>query len=199
MTCIAGYKNLMNEKHDLIERARVFTIAAHKAVGQRRKYSGDCYSIHPEEVAAMVAERGGTAEMIAASWLHDTVEDTHVTLDDIRAFFGEEIADLVYWLTDISKKEDGNRRVRKAIDRAHLAKAPAKAQTIKYCDSILNTRDIAENDPKFAKVYLPEKMADLEAMDRGDPELRAFAINQVNEALNCLENETASQPKRSFT
>jgi (p)ppGpp synthase/HD superfamily hydrolase len=188
----------MNEKSNLIERAKCFAIAAHKAVGQRRKYSGDCYSIHPEEVALMVAERGGSEAMIAAAWLHDTVEDTKVANDDIRDLFDDEVADLVYWLTDVSKLTDGNRRIRKAIDREHLAAAPADAQTIKYCDSILNTRDIAKNDPKFAAVYLPEKLADLEAMDKGDPELRAYAISQVKEAQNRLENGTSSEPKRSF-
>lgn len=185
---------MTEEELIIIEKAKIFAIAAHKAVGQVRKYSGDCYSIHPEEVAALVEEHGGSPAMIAAAWLHDTVEDTNITDDDIRKIFGYEIADLVFWLTDASKPEDGNRRERKRIDREKLANAPADAQTVKYCDSILNTRDIAENDQKFAKVYLPEKLAELEVMDKGDPELRQIAIDQVVEAQNLLENGMSAAP-----
>jgi len=58
-----------------------------------------------------------------AAWLHDTVEDTPCTLDDVRNMCGEEVAVLVEMLTDTSKPEDGNRAARKAIDREHTAKA----------------------------------------------------------------------------
>lgn len=164
---------------DLIETARLYAQAAHRAVGQKRKYTGECYTVHTEEVAALVASFDGTKEMIAAAHLHDVVEDTAVEVADIRAVFGEEVADLVDWLTDSSKPEDGNRAVRKAIDRDRLGTAPAAAQTIKCCDLISNTTSIVEGDPRFAKVYLKEKFELLDVMTSADPRARDAALQQI--------------------
>lgn len=150
--------------------AKFFAIAAHKACKHKRKYSGECYTVHLKEVATMVENYGGTDEMIAAAWLHDIVEDTGITIEDIDIFFGADIGNLVGWLTDISMPEDGNRKTRKAIDRNHLSYAPASAQTIKLCDVISNTSSIMENDPKFAEVYLREKADLLAVMTEGHPE-----------------------------
>ena len=159
----------------LVEQARVFATAAHAAVGQTRKYTFEPYIVHPAEVASIVTQAGGTAEMIAAAWLHDTVEDTEVTIEVIRDEFGAEVAELVGWLTDVSRPEHGNRLHRKALDRAHSAMAPAEAQTIKLADLIANSRDIIQNDPDFAKIYLEEKRLLLEVMTKGDPTLMAQA------------------------
>ena len=164
---------------DLVTRARVFATAAHAAVGQLRKYTFEPYIVHPEEVAGLVEEYGGTAAMIAAAWLHDTVEDTGVTSELIRKEFGDEVADLVGWLTDVSRPDHGNRAQRKAVDRAHTAAAPAEAQTIKLCDLICNTRSIAEHDAKFAVTYLAEKRLLLEVLVKGDSRLRERALAQI--------------------
>jgi (p)ppGpp synthase/HD superfamily hydrolase len=164
---------------ELVERARMFATAAHAAVGQLRKYTFEPYIVHPAEVAGIVAEAGGTPEMIAAAWLHDTVEDTGVTSELIRAEFGDEVAMLVGWLTDVSRPDHGNRAARKAVDRAHTAAAPAEAQTIKLADLICNTKSIVAHDPKFAVTYLAEKRELLEVMTKGDPALRARARRQI--------------------
>ena len=164
---------------DIVERARVFATAAHAAVGQLRKYTFEPYIVHPAEVAEIVAEAGGTPEMIAAAWLHDTVEDTGVTSELIRAEFGDEVATLVGWLTDVSRPDHGNRAARKAVDRAHTAAAPAEAQTIKLADLICNTKSIVAHDPKFAVTYLAEKRELLEVMTKGNPSLRERAIRQI--------------------
>ena len=84
---------------------------------------------------------------------------------------------MVVELTDISKPEDGNRATRKAMDRDKLAKVSDDAQTIKLADLISNGKDIAINDPKFAKVFLNEKRQLLEVLDRGDPALMKQAKN----------------------
>ena len=164
---------------DTVERARMFATAAHAAVGQLRKYTFEPYIVHPAEVAAIVEEYGGTPEMIAAAWLHDTVEDTGVTSELIRKEFGDEVADLVGWLTDVSRPDHGNRAQRKAVDRAHTAAAPAAAQTIKLADLICNTRSIMLHDAKFAVTYLAEKRLLLEVMTKGDPRLRELAQQQI--------------------
>jgi len=164
---------------ELVERARMFATAAHAAVGQLRKYTFEPYIVHPAEVAGIVAEAGGTPEMIAAAWLHDTVEDTGVTSELIRAEFGDEVAMLVGWLTDVSRPDHGNRAARKAVDRAHTAAAPSEAQTIKCCDLISNTRSIVAHDPKFAETYLAEKRLLLEVMTKADPRLLERAREQI--------------------
>ena len=158
-----------------VEKARTFAIAAHKAIGQRRKYSGACYSVHPAEVAELVAQSGGSEAMIAAAWLHDVVEDTNITQADISAMFDPEIAELVEWLTDVSKPEDGNRKLRKAMDLAHLAAAPRDAQWVKTCDLIANARDICANDPSFGRVFLREAKELLAAMEHVPADMRAQA------------------------
>jgi (p)ppGpp synthase/HD superfamily hydrolase len=165
----------------MIERARVFATAAHAAVGQVRKYTFEPYIVHPAEVAKIVKDAGGTEVMVAAAWLHDTVEDTGVTIETIRAEFGVEVAELVGWLTDVSRPEHGNRAHRKALDRAHSAAAPAEAQTVKLADLIANTRSIMAHDAAFAKTYLEEKRLLLAVMTKGDAGLMAEARRHIGE------------------
>jgi (p)ppGpp synthase/HD superfamily hydrolase len=162
-----------------VERARIFATAAHAAVGQTRKYTGEPYVVHPIEVSEIVASVGGTDAMVAAALLHDVLEDTGVTFDVLEAEFGSEVAELVLWLTDVSKPEDGNRSTRKALDRQHSAAAPAEAQTIKVADLISNTRSIVAHDPGFAKLYLEEKRMLLEVLTKADPTLLNQAQEQV--------------------
>ena len=163
----------------VVEKARIFATAAHSAAGQLRKYTMEPYIVHPTEVVSIVASVPHTLEMLAAAWLHDTVEDTDVSIDVVRAEFGDAVADLVGWLTDVSRPEDGNRAHRKAIDRAHSAEAPVAAQTIKLADLISNSRSIVQHDPAFAKTYLEEKRLLLAVMTKGDRDLHALAASYV--------------------
>jgi (p)ppGpp synthase/HD superfamily hydrolase len=167
---------------DIVRKAQVFATAAHAAVGQKRKYTGEPYIVHPAEVASIVASvEGATFDMIAAAWLHDVIEDTGCTFTDVHMAFGIDIATLVDWLTDVSRPEDGNRATRKAIDRAHTAQAPAEAQTIKLADLISNSRSIMQHDPAFAKTYLEEKRLLLEVMTKGDAGLMAEARKYIGD------------------
>lgn len=161
---------------DIIEKARVFATAAHSAVRQVRKYTGEPYINHPAELVELLREHGiADQQMLAAAWLHDVVEDTGISLEVIRAEFGACVATLVEGLTDVSKPEDGNRKTRKAIDRAHTAAQSPACKTIKLADLISNTRSIVERDPEFAKVYLAEKRELLAVMRDADPRLWALA------------------------
>lgn len=171
----------------IVRKAEIFASAAHAAVGQVRKYTGEPYIVHPREVAAMVASFGGDDAMIAAAWLHDVVEDTEVTLDEVRYYFGDDVADLVYWLTDVSKPEDGNRATRKEMDRQHTAQAPGRAQTVKCCDLISNTQSIAEHDKDFARVYLVEKHKLLDVLHRADPNALAAARAMAQKAREMVD------------
>ena len=158
-------------------RAQAFCIAAHCAVGQKRKYTGEDYYHHPIQVAELIQEYATdyTEEMLIAAHLHDVVEDTQIELSIIAQQFGSVVAGYVEQLTDVSRPEDGNRAQRKAIDFEHTALACPNAQTIKLADLISNTRSIVERDPVFAVTYLIEKRRLLEVLKAGDPTLYAMA------------------------
>jgi (p)ppGpp synthase/HD superfamily hydrolase len=160
----------------LVTRARAFAARAHE--GQLRKWTGEPYASHVDEVAELVAAAGAPEQVVAAAYLHDTVEDTPTTLDDLRAAFGEDVADMVALLTDVPLSA-GNRATRKALDRLRLASAPPWVQTIKLADLISNTSTIAQHNPKFARVYLAEKRALLALMTEGDLRLRLMALGMT--------------------
>tara|TARA_B110000971_G_scaffold59207_1_gene60406 strand:- start:1231 stop:1752 length:522 start_codon:yes stop_codon:yes gene_type:complete len=145
--------------------ARVYATAAHAAVGQRRKYTDQPYIVHPIRVAEIVDLYGGTDDMISAAYLHDVVEDTAVSIDDINDMFGSAVAVIVEGLTDVSKPEDGNRAVRKAMDRQHSADATWAAQFVKCADIIDNAGDIGDHDPSFNVVYRQEMLLLLGVLD----------------------------------
>jgi len=158
---------------DIVQRALRFATVAHG--DQKRKYTGEPYIVHPIEVMEIVKTVPHDDAMLVAALLHDVVEDTDVTIEEIEDLFGGDVAELVGFLTDVSKPEDGNRKFRKGLDREHSAKAPARAQTVKLADLISNSRDILKNDPSFAKVYLHEKSLLLEVLALGDQTLHAEA------------------------
>lgn len=145
-------------------KAAQYAAAMHE--GQVRKYTGVPYIEHPIEVAQIIEQHlknkisdDALEFMLAAALLHDVVEDTDATFGDILDGFGPEVLELVFWLTDVSLPGDGNRELRKGLDRWHIAGAPEAAQIIKIADLISNGRDIVANDKDFAKVYLAEKEA----------------------------------------
>lgn len=166
---------------EMVEAAAKFATIAHASVDQRRKYTGEPYIVHPQAVAALVASVPHDDAMIAAAWLHDTVEDCGVLIETIEHELGADVASLVEWLTDVSKLADGNRKIRKTIDRLHSAAAPARAQTIKIADLIDNSRTILMHDPDFARVYLREKEALLDLLVLADPQLIKIAKMQLEE------------------
>jgi (p)ppGpp synthase/HD superfamily hydrolase len=156
---------------DLISEAQRFAKNAHRGIDHRRKYSHKPYEVHLAAVAELVASVCRDPEMIAAAWLHDTVEDTPTTLADIEKRFGKRVAQLVSELTDVSRPAQGNRAARKQIDRLHTAKASARAMTIKLADLIDNCQDIYRADPGFARVYLGEVASLMEVLMQGDKSL----------------------------
>lgn len=161
---------------DLEKHALRFATKAH--AGQVRKYTGEPYINHPVAVASIVATVNHTPEMIAAAYLHDTVEDCGVTLAEIKERFGGKVATLVAYLSNISTPYHGNRAARKALDLQHTALAPAEAKTIKLADLIDNTKTISAFDPGFWQIYRKEKKRLLEVLKEGDPVLWAHAATQ---------------------
>lgn len=156
---------------DLVDRARVYATEAHQRINHRRKYNNEPYHVHLSAVAKLVASVTDDEEMLAAAWLHDTVEDTQATLEDVEAEFGVQVAEIVEELTDVSKPGDGNRVQRKQIDRMHLAQASKRAKTVKLADLIDNCKDITRHDPRFAQVYLAEMNSLLDVLQGGNEQL----------------------------
>lgn len=165
-----------------------FAALAHGRIQHRRKYTGEPYIVHPAQVARIVKEVEHDEAMVCAAWLHDTREDCGVSHEELLVRFGEDVAMLVDWLTDASKPSDGNRAVRKAIDRDRLASAPGRAQTIKLADLIDNTSSIVTFGRGFAPIYLNEASLLLDAMTHGNPVLMQRARQVIEAGMEQLES-----------
>lgn len=178
---------------DFIERhAETVATIAHSAIGQVRKYTNEPYIVHPRAVVELVKTSSMlNSEMIAAAWLHDVVEDTSITADQINEWFGPNVGKMVAALTNCDVGA-GNRDQRFLINHDRLSLAGPLVQTIKVCDLIDNTSTIVKHDPKFARVYLAEKMMLLStALFDADLRLWSMAYTQCQDAMNELEREAA--------
>jgi len=164
----------------LVDMAYEFAKKAHG--NQTRKYTGEPYVNHPVAVAKIVMEVFPDVDCVCAALLHDVIEDTDATYQDlIDAGFMFPIADLVRELSDVSKPEDGNRATRKEIDRQHTARASDRGKTVKLADLINNTDSITQYDPNFAKVYMNEKRKLLQVLKGGNSELMDRALKLVSD------------------
>jgi guanosine-3',5'-bis(diphosphate) 3'-pyrophosphohydrolase len=122
----------------LVRRAYAFAEAAHR--GQRRK-DGRAFIAHPVRVARLLASRGYDEEVLAAGLLHDVVEDTSVTLAEIRQRFGARVAELVAWVTENPELPTGER---KRAYRDRLRRSPQAARAICAADKVCNLADLQE-------------------------------------------------------
>lgn len=170
----------------LIEKARGFCVAAHEAIGQTRKYTGEPYWQHPVAVARLVKHsRDNGEEVICAAYLHDVLEDTQVRRETLTTEFGEEIAELVAWVTKVTKgRHDLTRHARHLLECEHIRRAPPAAKTIKLADIVDNCATISERAPEFAKTYLREKRELLIHCVDGDPELMRSAHEIIHRGLS---------------
>ena len=153
---------------ELLDRAIIFAVKAH--AGTERRGKGYPYIVHPLEAVEIVATMTRDQELLAAAALHDTVEDTDVTVEQIRAEFGPRIAELVAsesdnidlrfldsarndkesvisterseW-RDLDESQTWHARKRAAIDR--LAKASHDAKIVALGDKLSNMRAIARD------------------------------------------------------
>lgn len=126
-------------------------LAARRHNGMARKGRGnEPYINHLAEVAHILAEvtDGNDAELVAAGWLHDTVEDTGTTRDELAQEFGERVAALVVEVTDDMSLAKPQRRQKQVADAPH--KSPG-AKLIKIADKISNIRARIHSDPSAAK------------------------------------------------
>jgi GTP diphosphokinase / guanosine-3',5'-bis(diphosphate) 3'-diphosphatase len=126
---------------------RALKFAAHKHKDQRRKDVGASpYINHPITVAEVLWTEGKVRDpaTIAAALLHDTVEDTETTLEELRGHFGDSISDTVAELTDVKWL---SKRSRKLLQIARAGQNSRRAKLVKLADKISNLRDVVAQPP----------------------------------------------------
>lgn len=166
----------MNQDLRLVLKAAFFSGEKHKDQ-RRRDVDETPYINHPLEVAYILMEEGGVtdAATLAAALLHDTIEDTHTTREELAMVFGREVSDLVVELTDLktTAPEDKKRR-----ELAHAYELTDKAKRIKLADKTANIRDLATMPPVNWPIertvdYFDFAAQIVEATADASPELRA--------------------------
>lgn len=125
---------------------------------QVRKFTGEPYFCHCTRVARKIAQCGFGDFTVTAALLHDTLEDTDTTIEELREQFGSVVADYVWWLTK-PPLDRGNRELRKRMDRERLSRAPMEAKSIKVADILDNAPGFIANDSEFAPRYAAESRA----------------------------------------
>lgn len=187
----------------ILEKVKIFADQAHG--DQRRKYSNERYIFHPLRVMENCRNYTDDTAVLAAALLHDVLEDTKVTPEEMGDFLRDVMPevmaartlDLVVELTDVYTKKNYpglNRRTRKVREADRLAKISSDAQTIKYADIIDNVTNIFVNDPDFAVVFIQEGRYALRKMEKGDEELFDKTNKMIEDCLDLMnEHETLNR------
>jgi guanosine-3',5'-bis(diphosphate) 3'-pyrophosphohydrolase len=127
--------------------AQAISFAAKKHKTQKRKGAdGEPYINHPLEVLNLLTIVGNVEnyDILIASVLHDTIEDTETTKEEITELFGEKVCEMVLELTDDKSLPKAERKQLQIEHAPHLSDG---AKQIKLCDKISNIRDVMENPP----------------------------------------------------
>ena len=174
-------------KPNTLNKAYNFALKAHE---NQKRDSGDPYAIHPIAVANILTELKLDSATIATGLLHDTIEDTHATYDNIKDEFGQEVADLVDGVTKISAFENQAITNSKAENFRKLILATSKdirVLLVKIADRLHNMRTInsiqeQERKNRIAKetmeIYAP--LADRMGMNRIRDELEDLSFQVLN-------------------
>lgn len=182
----------------LASEAYEFAARAHQ--GQDRKGDGSAYIRHPVEVARLLHREGVDDEVtMAAAFLHDVVEDSDTTLDEIRDGFGDEVTEIVEAMTEDKSIEPYKER--KEHHREQVAEFGAGAVRIYAADKLANLRDMrtlyaSEGEAAAAKFKAPIDVrvdlwrGDLELAERVVPELGLVA--ELRSELDAFDAERAS-------
>lgn len=177
---------------ELLDRAIIFAVKAH--AGTERRGKGFPYIVHPMEAMEIVATMTPDQELLAAAALHDTIEDTDVTIEDIRAEFGDKVAALVAQESEkmpegMSEEESWHDRKQAAIDG--LAKASLDAKIVALGDKLSNIRAIARDHAELGDA-LWERFHDK------DPKDHEWHYRGLANALRDLQGTAAFQEFESL-
>ena len=189
---------------ELLDRAIIFAVQAHHNTERRGK--GFPYIVHPMEAVEIVATITPDQELLAAAALHDTIEDTDITVDDIRREFGDRIAELVHAESDqlngeVFNAETGDEEAtwhaRKQAAISRLAAASHDAKIVALGDKLSNmraiARDYAVKGDELWKIFHAKNKADHEWHYRGLAESLAelsdtFAYKEFVALINQVFN-----------
>ncbi|MFZ2015323.1 MAG: bifunctional (p)ppGpp synthetase/guanosine-3',5'-bis(diphosphate) 3'-pyrophosphohydrolase [Nocardioides sp.] len=167
-------------KADLALIERAYRIAEELHAGQTRK-SGDPYITHPLAVATILADIGMTEPTLVAALLHDTVEDTPYTLEQVRADFGDEVAVLVDGVTKLDKVQYGDSAQAETIRKMIVAMArDIRVLVIKLADRLHNMRTV-----RYVKQSTQERQA-TESLDVYAPLAHRLGMNTIKWELEDL-------------
>ena len=153
------------------------------------KYSDEEYVTHPIRVSERVKGYTQDENVVAATILHDVLEDTDVDESTLREIFGDKITDLVVELTNPSKELDlteTSRAERKAVDREHLLHVSDEAKLIKLLDRIDNLNDLGGwpgKKNKFKELYANESLLLAEVIGNVNPGLYKELVYCCNQLL----------------
>lgn len=162
----------------LLERAYV---TAEKMHGTQTRKSGDPYITHPLAVTTILADIGMTEPTLAAALLHDTVEDTPYTLDQVRADFGDEVAQLVDGVTKLDKVKYGDSAQAETIRKMIVAMSrDIRVLVIKLADRLHNMRTL-----RYVKQETQERVA-RETLDIYAPLAHRLGMNTIKWELEDL-------------
>ncbi|RPF72250.1 RelA/SpoT family protein [Aurantiacibacter spongiae] len=180
----------------LLNRAYVYTVQKH---GSQKRASGDPYFSHPVEVAGLMTDLKLDQETIVTALLHDTVEDTLATIDDVRTHFGDEVARLVDGVTKLSKIEQmpEDQRAAENLRKFLLAMSEdLRVLLVKLADRLHNMRTLGYiRDPEKRKriaretleIYAP--LAERVGMYEYMREMQLLAFEQIEpEAYRTITN-----------
>ena len=161
-----------------------FAYAAGAHDGQVRRSSGLPYVIHPTHVACILKKYVPDAsdDLIAACLLHDTVEDTGVTVEDIAFMFNDEIAEIVW---DVTKRDYGDipKLEFKRLEGERIGLCRPESQTLKCADAFSNVRDMKETDPARYVTYVKESEAVVSQLQDADPRMLRKALEMFSEPV----------------
>ena len=138
---------MRNPRSDLARLLGAAAFAARKHSTQRRKDAeASPYINHPLALADVLANEGGVLdiEVLCAALLHDTIEDTDTSADELRAGFGAAIADIVLEASDDKALP---KQARKDLQVEHAATISPQAKLVKLADKICNLRDLVASPP----------------------------------------------------
>ena len=170
-----------NADEDAINRAYVFSVQAH---GSQKRASGDPYFSHPVEVAGILATMKLDAASIITGLLHDTVEDTVATLEDIERLFGKDIARLVDGVTKLSRIELQSDQTKQAENFRKLVLAMSediRVLLVKLADRLHNMQTL-----HFIKAAEKRRRIARETMDIYAPLAERIGIHQMKDKLEDL-------------